>query len=858
MFWKKKKKPKPILDLDTGPKSTTLRPPPSPPKVKEPADTDPQVTLLEKFKDLNQRSGNYFRHAEYKGSPAETGFVELGPDARPAFIIAYAKNPPTAQTNSENYSWSLSETFGKMLRRKANFSPAQIIVLFNALKSNPRVRLRTWPLGMIVAQLEKSMKQHDLSESERVELLEIGSWKIWGEKTYYGSDLQKAGGKLSRLLGEEGDVPPFHLGHTNLGLHIKAQLEKVSSQDQSKWNRLFHEAATANGSKPTKKIQSALSEGINAIGKDKFRNFMQEVLNWAAKTPDAFHDKSAAESRYYGVGQLHRTLQNLLKGLVWGMAQFHDEKSLAGIAGLAEKSFERIKGIGPAAPALGNACIYTLGASKGLSGVGHLSRLKLRIKQNNTQKLIQKKIDENAKRLGLKPAEIEEMAAPDFGLDQGVREYAFKDYTLRLTATRVGQVQLSWIKPDGTSQKSVPSFIKDSETLKKSLTAVRATAKNIKKASTAQRDRIDRLYTEDMSWTEETLQKAYLDHGLVGPLARALIWQLEIGNKKTPALRNEDVWEDAKGKQIKGDVKTIRLWHPIMDKIDVINAWRDRLEALQIRQPMKQAFREVYILTDAEVTTRVYSNRMAAHIVKQHQMNVLMATRGWAYSLLGCYDDGRDGETALKPIPAHGLTAQFWIDILQDEQENWNDSGIYHYVATDQVRFTSSDSEGVPLVDIPPIILSEILRDADLFVGVGSVGNDPTWADRDGEPRQQRYWQSYAFGDLNATAKTRKVVLERLIPRLKIKDVATIDGRFLRVQGKRHIYKIHIGSGNIQIATRGDRYLCIVPGRGKDKSLDDIYLPFEGDRGLSIVLSKAFMLAADDKIKDGTILSQLK
>ena len=74
-----------------------------------------------------------------------------------------------------------------------------------------------------------------------------------------------------------------------------------------------------------------------------------------------------------------------LRNLSLPMAQFHDEKSLASIAGLAEKSFERIKGIGPAAPALGNACIYTLGVSKGLSGVGHLSRLKLRIKQNNTE-----------------------------------------------------------------------------------------------------------------------------------------------------------------------------------------------------------------------------------------------------------------------------------------------------------------------------------------------------------------------------------------------------------------------------------------------------------------------------------------
>jgi hypothetical protein len=44
---------------------------------------------------------------------------------------------------------------------------------------------------------------------------------------------------------------------------------------------------------------------------------------------------------------------------------------------------------------------------------------------------------------------------------------------------------------------------------------------------------------------------------------------------------------------------------------------------------------------------------------------------------------------------------------------------------------------------------------------------------------------------------------------------------------------------------------------GKDKNLTKVFLPFEGDTVLSIVLSKAFMLVDDDKITDQTILSQL-
>ena len=38
---------------------------------------------------------------------------------------------------------------------------------------------------------------------------------------------------------------------------------------------------------------------------------------------------------------------------------------------------------------------------------------------------------------------------------------------------------------------------------------------------------------------------------------------------------------------------------------------------------------------------------------------------------------------------------------------------------------------------------------------------------------------------------------------------------------------------------------------------DKIWLPFEGGRTLSIIISKALLLAADDKITDPVILRQL-
>ncbi len=73
----------------------------------------------------------------------------------------------------------------------------------------------------------------------------------------------------------------------------------------------------------------------------------------------------------------------------------------------------------------------------------------------------------------------------------------------------------------------------------------------------------------------------------------------------------------------------VELWHPLHVSTDDVIGWRAWLGEREIVQPFKQAYREVYLLTDAERRTGVYSNRFAAHIIKQHQFNALCGARGW-------------------------------------------------------------------------------------------------------------------------------------------------------------------------------------------------------------------------------------
>ncbi|MEU1413738.1 DUF4132 domain-containing protein [Streptomyces sp. NPDC005731] len=333
-------------------------------------------------------------------------------------------------------------------------------------------------------------------------------------------------------------------------------------------------------------------------------------------------------------------------------------------------------------------------------------------------------------------------------------------------------------------------------------------------------------------------------HPLARTLVRRLIWEIEVapGEWRAVLPETDEHLPDAP------DDASVRLWHPLRSDTRAVRAWRDLLSERHIRQPFKQAFREIYLLTPAEEQTRVYSNRFAAHLVHYRRMFALFRARGWRSDLLGPWDGGDDDE-AERTFAAGEWRVRFF--------HSWADwAGENELASTDQVRFDRR-VEGawreVPLTEVPPLVFSEAMRDVDLFVGVTSIAADPDWTDR-GEDRYAAYWRTATFGALTASAEVRREALERIVPRLKIAARCALDGRFLVVRGDLRSYRIHLGSANI-LMEPDDSYLCIVPSRGK--SAGNVFLPFEDER-LSLILSKAFLLAADTEITDETILRQIE
>lgn len=638
----------------------------------------------------------------------------------------------------------------------------------------------------------------------------------------------------------------------------QSTLQSLPSQRNILYGLLAHYKKVSGG-KPSDKYIQEVRQLYRQLGPSEV--YISYVKAWL-KGFKQTEVQSQTHTTHYGYTYstytfLHEINALIAKGIIWslvGLVEQDDELTKL-LTGVAEKCYQKIPGQGPAAAGVGNACLYVL-AQSGMIGVGQLSRLKLRIKQANTQAIIEKYIQEASARLGVSPQLIEDMAVVDYGLKDGTVTHSLGGYTAVITIVGIGKVELHWFKSDGIQLKAEPTSIK--KEFATELKALKNTIRDIAQNTTAQRDRLDRSMILDRQWTWSNFRNYYAQHGLMSFLAKRLIWTVEKEGQTVDIFYQNNAWADLNGNPVNWlDADTIvRLWHPVGKRMDTVISWREFLEKHSIKQPFKQAFREIYLLTDAELTTRTYSNRMAAHILKQHQFNTLAKGRGWRYSLLGAYDKGYDSEKAQIELPTYNLKAEFWVSEV-DADDAWNDTGIYLYISTDQVRFTRlNENDTLPLPEIPQLVFTEIMRDVDLFVGVASVGNDPNW--RDGGLTQFRpYWESYSFGELGELAKSRKQAIERLVPRLKIAHVAQVRDKFLVVQGKLRTYKIHLGSGNI-LMEPNDQYLCIVPDRSVATIKNTVFLPFEGDSILSIILSKAFLLADDDKITDPTITRQIK
>jgi hypothetical protein len=624
-----------------------------------------------------------------------------------------------------------------------------------------------------------------------------------------------------------------------------AALEKHPANKRAALSALLKHGGEAGTGRPSKAWADECARLVAAAGADV-------ALPWIEACAAAFiaDPRERLEAMFNSLDDLRGRFQNntgYIAGLMHTARALSPERAAGMLGRVAEHVVKFSHGARVQTWPVASAAVRALEAMPGDRGLAELNRLELSVRWPKLRKFAGEALDAALVARGGTRADVEELAAPDLGFADGRATVASGKLSAALEIRSGDRPAFSWTF-NGAPITRLTKAIKDAHP--ETIAAAQALAKDAERAIAGQRRRLDLLFRRPTRWPLADWRQRYLAHGLIGPLARRLIWI--VGD--VPVLPVGDRLVDVNGKPVKpAKSADVALWHPALRNADEVLAWRRRLESASVTQPFKQAHREVYLLTPAERKTRTYSNRFAGHVVRNHATVATSQSRKWTMGMYG----GKAPPTV--DLPHFGLTAVWRVDPAGETHDHM---GFPLYLTTDRVTFRRADSdEPIPLADVPPLAFSEVMRDVDLFVGVASIGNDPTWQDGGPGGAFRAYWRNYSFGELSATAQTRKAVLESLLPRLtKLKDQWSLADRFLVIRGGLRTYKIHLGSGNI-LMEPNDQYLCIVPGRGgmsgETVGAGGVFLPFEGDSMMSIILSKAFLLAEDAKIKDSTITSQI-
>lgn len=525
----------------------------------------------------------------------------------------------------------------------------------------------------------------------------------------------------------------------------------------------------------------------------------------------------------------------------------------------------------------GNAVLWSLGQIGTLEAAYALARLRRAIRDKSVAKLVDAAMEAAGAKVGLGLDDMRDLATPDYGIGpDGARTESLGPWAVTLAVVSSRKAALTSLDASdrkGRRKRGIPkAALIDDE--------ARALAEELFEAKDdialllpEVRSRLQSAWRTNRSWRLADWRERFLDNGLVATLARRLIWRFESTAGMVDGIPRADgtlLLADRETGALPAPEATVRLWHPLAERGGGVTAWRERLRIAGIRQPFAQGWRTSYVVTQAERATGAYSNRFAGHILHQPPLISILRKRGWIASSRVAGDARSDAKPNRLLLPAFGVAAEFWFSGVGAARQPPTDYGApnFEYVTTDRLVFHAYDpAKGVvgdapmPLAAVPEMAFSETLCDLETVVDATSIAADRFWSDRGAAaarpiselPGAARYRDAFARADRGEAQALRKAFLETVLPSLAIAERCHVEGDWLLVDGRRATYRIHLGSAASQLAANG-RHLCIVPGSDDD---DLAFVPSEGDATLSLILSKALLLAADDAIEDPSILSQL-
>jgi hypothetical protein len=272
------------------------------------------------------------------------------------------------------------------------------------------------------------------------------------------------------------------------------------------------------------------------------------------------------------------------------------------------------------------------------------------------------------------------------------------------------------------------------------------------------------------------------------------------------------------------DATRVTVAHPVALHLDgVLETWQQRVVEEHLAQPFKQAFREIYLVEEGE-WRKTGCERLSGRPLDARRAFALLRRRGYS--------------------PGHGDAAKVWPGGVRAHIE-WarsnEDAGKMlaqvdpeFPVTSGGVWFEDGNRTPIRLEGVPPIIFSETMRDADLTVSLAPFGE---------------------MGFTPEETRRLRATLVRYLARAMGLNTVYVgqDHSHVLVEGKRAMYRIHLGSGSV-LLERSRRHLHLPPEllTSADASITE-----STDSLTTHIISLILTLSQDDAIADPQFLGQL-
>lgn len=400
------------------------------------------------------------------------------------------------------------------------------------------------------------------------------------------------------------------------------------------------------------------------------------------------------------------------------------------------------------------------------------------------------------------------------------------DVELRILVDQNGKSSLQCGK-GGKLLKSLPAKYKKNETVLE----YQEVNKKLKEQYSRTRQMMEQAMEDRTSfevWEFLELAKNPVVRPIVTPLVMMAAEDAAAGDGGNPdagirlGFLKEEGLEDWSGAitPLKPDEK-ILIAHP--SDLYREGHWHEYQKMLfdrQIKQPFKQVFRELYVKLTEELDkddSRMFSGNQ---IQPQKTVGALRSRR-WVAD----YEDGLQKIYYKENIVARIYAMADWFSPSDVEAPT-----LEWVVFSDRKTFRP-----LKIREIPDVLYSEVMRDVDLAVSVAHAGGvDPETS--------------------HSTVEMRKAIVECNLELFKIKNVR-LEGSHALIDGKLGQYTVHLGSGVVH--QMGNAMLFVVPVHSQQRGR--IFLPFiDDDPKTAEILSKILLFAEDTKIKDPSILEQIR